>query len=259
MREFVLQQVYKTASTVEDGIEIGVPLIFNNKKKTLAEIKKAALNFNRHTLLHFYIKECFLMDNENLFNQRPDDVIEGVFELEFLETQFLQYDIEIDFLRIKFDEDDYPITTKSRVQNWYKLNKKKFELLAEKLCDDVFYILFSNRILLQQFNIIISRDFEKFKFLNSELTKNGKIKRVTIPKWVKKAVYHRDKGRCVICTTDLSGVINKLEPQNFDHIVPLDLFGVNDPTNVQLLCKKCNSEKLNRNTNSSSFYEHWFD
>ena len=76
------------------------------------------------------------------------------------------YDIEIDFLRIKFDEDDYPITSKSRVQNWYKLNKRKFELLADKLCDDVFYILFSNRILLQQFNIIISRDFEKFKFLN---------------------------------------------------------------------------------------------
>lgn len=259
MREFVLQQVYKTASTVEDGIEIGFPLIFNNKKKILTEIKKAALSFKRYTLLHFYIKECFLMDNENFFNQRPDHVIEGVFELDFLEAQFSRYDIEIDFLRIEFDENDYPITSRRRVQNWYKLNKKKFELLADKLCDDVFYILFSNRILLQKFNKIISRDFEKFKFLKSELNERGKIKRVTIPKWVKKAVFHRDKGRCVICTTDLSGVINKLEPQNFDHIVPLDLFGVNDPTNVQLLCKKCNSEKLNRNTNSSSFYEHWFD
>lgn len=124
MREFVLQQVYKTASTVEDGIEVGVPLIFKNDKKILADIKKAALNFNRHTLLHCYIKECFLMDNENLFNQRPDDVIEGAFELEFLETQFLQYDIEIDFLRIKYDEDDYPTTSRSRVQNWYKVNKK---------------------------------------------------------------------------------------------------------------------------------------
>lgn len=61
MRELVLQQVYKTASTVEDGIEIGVPLIFNNTKRALADIKKTALNFNRHTLLHFYIKECFLM------------------------------------------------------------------------------------------------------------------------------------------------------------------------------------------------------
>lgn len=199
------------------------------------------------------------MDNENLFNQRPEDVIEGVFELDFLENQFSQYDIGINFLQIKYDEDDYPTTSKNRVLNWYKLNKKKFELLADKICDDVFYILFSNRKLLQQFNIIISRDFEKFKFSRNELTINGKIKRTTIPNWVKKAVYHRDKERCVICTTDLSGVINKLEPQNFDHIVPLDLFGVNDPTNVQLLCKKCNSEKLNRNTNSSSFYEHWFD
>lgn len=259
MREFVLHQVYKTASTVEEGIEIGVPLIFKNRKKTLDIIKKSALNFHRHTLLHHYIKEYFLMDNENFFNQRPEDVIEGLFELDFLENQFLMYNIGIDFLEIKYDENDYPITSKSRVQNWFKLNKKKFELLADKLCDDVFYILFSNRKLLQQFNIIISRDFEKFKFSKNELTNKGKIKRTNIPRWVKKAVYHRDKGRCVICTTDLSGVINKLETQNFDHIVPLYLFGVNDPTNVQLLCKKCNAEKLNKNTNSSSIYEHWFD
>lgn len=259
MREFILHQVYKTASTVEEGIETGVPLIFKDKIRSLDIIRLTALKFNRNTLLHHYIKKCFVMDNENLFRGRPEDVIEGVFELEFLESQFLQYDIKIDFLQIKFDENDYPITSKSRVQNWYKLNKKKFELLADKLCDDVFYILFSNRILLQQFNIIISKDFEKFDFSKNELTNNGKIKRTTVPKWVKEAVYHRDKGRCVICTTDLSGLINTLEPQNFDHIVPLDLFGVNDPTNIQLLCKKCNAEKLNRNTNSSSIYEHWFD
>lgn len=259
MREFVLHQVYKTASTVEEGIEIGFPLIFKNTQKRLDVIKKSALNFHKHTLLHHYIKECFLMDNENFFNQRWEGVIEGPFELDFIGDQFLNYNIPIDMLQIKYDEDDYPTTSKSRVQNWFKLNKRKFELLAEKLCDDVFYILFSNRKLLQQFNIIISGDFEKFKFSKNELTINGKIKRTNIPKWVKKAVYHRDKGRCVICTTDLSGVINKLETKNFDHIVPLDLFGVNDPTNIQLLCKKCNAEKLNRNTNSSSFYEHWFD
>lgn len=259
MKEFVLHQVYKTASTVEEAIEIGLPLIFNYKKRTLANIKTAALNFNRHTLLHFYIKECFLMDIKNFFTDRPDDVIEGVFELDFLETQFNQYNIDIEFLKIRFDEDDYAITSTSRVQNWYKSNKRKFEQLADKLCDDVFYILFSNRILLQQFNIVLSENFEKFEFLKSELRENGRIRRVTTPKWVKKSVYHRDKGRCVICTSDLSGVINKLEPQNFDHIVPLDLFGVNDPTNIQLLCKRCNSEKRNRNTNSSSFYEHWFE
>ncbi len=258
MKELVLHQVYKTASAVEEAIEIGIPF-FKNKKRILEIQKASANNFHKHTLLHHYIKYCFLMDNENLFCERPDDVIEGVFELEFLQSQFSQYDIAIDFLEIKYDEDDYPKTTRSRVFNWYKLNKKKFELLSEKLCEDVFYILFSNRILLQQFNIIISKDFDKFNFSKNELTINGKLKRVSIPKWVRKAVYHRDKGRCVICTTDLSGVINTLETENFDHIVPLDLFGVNDPTNIQLLCKKCNLEKLNRNTNSSSIYEHWFD
>jgi hypothetical protein len=259
MKEFILNKVYKTASTVEDGIDLGIPLIFTDKKKALEVIKKAAHNFNRHTLLHHYIKDCFLMDIETLFLQRPEDVIWDVFEMGFLENQFYHYDIEVDFLKIKYDEDGYPITSKSRVQNWYKLNKKKFELLAAKLCDDVFHVLFSNRILLQQFNIMVSENFEKFMFSKNELTVNGKIKRVTTPLWVKKAVYLRDKARCVICTTDLSFVINKLETQNFDHIVPLDLFGVNAPTNIQLLCKKCNSEKLNRNTNSSSIYEHWFN
>jgi HNH endonuclease len=259
MKELVLHQVYKTASTVENGIEIGVPLNFESKKRILEIQKNAALNFNRHTLLHHYIKYCFLMDNEELFCENPYNIIEGAFELEFLHSQFVNYGIDIEILEIKFDENDYPITTPSRVYNWYIKNKKKFELLSEKICDDIFYILFSNRILLQQFNIIVSRNFQKFNFPKNKLSSSGKIKRLNIPKWVRKAVYYRDKGRCVICTTDLSGVINTLELKNFDHIVPLDLFGVNDPTNIQLLCKKCNLEKLNKNTDSSSIYEYWFD
>ncbi|WP_432422768.1 HNH endonuclease [Terrimonas ginsenosidimutans] len=62
----------------------------------------------------------------------------------------------------------------------------------------------------------------------------------------------------MFCSTDLSGVINTLGSMNFDHIIPLDLFGTNDPTNIQLLCKDCNMRKLNRNTGEGRLYAPWF-
>ena len=51
---------------------------------------------------------------------------------------------------------------------------------------------------------------------------------------------------------------NMIEKINFDHIIPLSKFGVNDPTNIQLLCNNCNSKKLNRNTEFGTKYQEWF-
>ena len=40
--------------------------------------------------------------------------------------------------------------------------------------------------------------------IKSLIKMNGTLKRQRIPNWVKKAVYFRDRGQCVLCGKDLS-------------------------------------------------------
>lgn len=257
MKDLILHQIYKTASIVEDAIHYGAPLDFTNKKELLCLSQKASA-FDKHTLLHFFIKQEFIDYYNHFFIQMADYVHDETIELEFLEEQFSHYEVSIDFLQIKYDENDYPITTNTQITHWYKRNKKKFIHLSEKICDEVFFILFSNRKLLHKFNKNISSDFSKFLFNDQQLTSKGTLKRKPIPKWLQDAIFHRDKGRCSFCWSDLSKLNNLDAKYNFDHIIPLDLFGVNDPTNVQLVCKDCNLKKLNRNTDVGTKYQQWF-
>ena len=68
-------------------------------------------------------------------------------------------------------------------------------------------------------------------------------------------MFFRDKGRCVIKREDLTGLISVLHGDyHMDHIVPLDLYGNNDPTNLQLLCPACNLTK-NSTGSITSRYE----
>lgn len=83
------------------------------------------------------------------------------------------------------------------------------------------------------------------------------ISRCYIPKWVKRAVLFRDRGCCVFCKNDLTGLYALLDDneKQFDHIVPLDEGGINDVCNIQLCCKDCNLKKMT-NTETSSIYHH---
>jgi hypothetical protein len=53
----------------------------------------------------------------------------------------------------------------------------------------------------------------------------------------KKIVFSRDGGSCQCC-----GVTQMLE---YDHITPFSCGGKNDPSNIQLLCQRCNRSKSN--------------
>jgi hypothetical protein len=53
----------------------------------------------------------------------------------------------------------------------------------------------------------------------------------------KKIVYARDGGSCRCCGSSLN-----LE---YDHITPFSCGGLNDVSNIQLLCKRCNRSKSN--------------
>lgn len=136
--------------------------------------------------------------------------------------------------------------------------------LITHLSNEVFYILFANRLLLANLNEYISwivQDMEK-DYLDPEhvslLQKDGVLARVNIPKWVRRAVFFRDRGMCAACNRDLSGLVTVESPKHFDHIIPLAQGGINDVTNIQLLCEKCNLTKGRKPITTSNRYEAWY-
>lgn len=53
----------------------------------------------------------------------------------------------------------------------------------------------------------------------------------------------RDKGSNAVCYKDLTALLKTDFNDAIDHIVPLNLEGINDITNFQLICRECNLEK----------------
>ena len=112
---------------------------------------------------------------------------------------------------------------------------------------EVFNLLFSDRCFLIEFNKAIAEDITTLKLVDEPkiLKKDGVVKRVTYwPKWLERALFCREKGLCAICKKDLSSIYHTGGKLAIDHMVPLNLGGVNDSSNLQLLCQKCNLEKL---------------
>ncbi len=117
---------------------------------------------------------------------------------------------------------------------------------TEIIADSAFEILFNDRECLFEFQIkvkeaLLLKDTPKPEEI---FDRNGNIKRLSyVPSWLEKAIYFRDKGRCQICFKDVSGEIFHLNEYHLDHVLPLSEGGTNDPTNFQILCKKCNLKK----------------
>lgn len=127
------------------------------------------------------------------------------------------------------------------------LNDKNdlFYAVIDDIAVEVEYILFQNRDFLLRFNQQQAVMFE-----------NCPRKRTYIPEWVKRAILFRDKGCCVFCKRDLTGLYSLLEDneKHFDHIVPLNEGGINDVCNIQLACQDCNLEKSD-NSKTSTLYQ----
>jgi HNH endonuclease len=143
---------------------------------------------------------------------------------------------------------------------WYCDQENQFAKLWEAITEEVFQLLFANRMFLLNFNQTLAsclRDGE-ISIPNNYQGKHGHIKRAGIPSWVKKAVYLRDHGRCVLCQKDLTGLISTDISLQYDHIVPLNQWGVNDPSNIQLLCDKCNQEKSGKEASTGTKYPAWW-
>ena len=138
------------------------------------------------------------------------------------------------------------------------------EELYDKISDEVFYLMFNNRDALLHFNYIVAEhmqvDLDEIEDDDVKLlfNKKGILKRTRIPEWCKRAVFFRDRGRCCFCTSDLSGLRSIKSQKNYDHIVPLAQRGLNDVSNLQLLCDNCNQKKSGLDISTSNFYEAWY-
>lgn len=114
------------------------------------------------------------------------------------------------------------------------------------ITEATFHILFSDREFLAKFQGLVA---EVVRASYSASTAHyyqspGILRRQSsLPSWLRRAVFLRDKGRCQKCLADLTGVL-ALDPKlHLDHILPLAESGTNDPCNFQLLCEKCNLRK----------------
>lgn len=78
--------------------------------------------------------------------------------------------------------------------------------------------------------------FERLKHRYSEAEKVDKEgQRLAIPEEVRIAVWRRDEGKCVKCSSR--------ENLEYDHIIPISKGGSTTVRNIELLCEKCNREK----------------
>ena len=143
-----------------------------------------------------------------------------------------------------------------------------YEELVERTAREVFFTIFGNRRLLLQFNQIVAEkvaslkldelDSEQLEIATKRLERPGVLHRADPPEWVRRAVFFRDRGRCAACHVDLSGIVSLWSEKNFDHVVPLASGGLNDVTNIQLLCARCNQSKGDGEPFTSGSYEDWY-
>ena len=104
--------------------------------------------------------------------------------------------------------------------------------LPSLIVTEVFTLLFADREAMKAFNLKVAEEL------------GVRTPRCTYwPKWLERALFCREKGLCAICKADLTSLHHVTGKLAIDHIVPIALNGVNDPTNLQVLCEGCNGKK----------------
>ncbi len=140
-----------------------------------------------------------------------------------------------------------------------------FAWALSQCVEEVFYLLFSNRAFLREFNGFAASCVNALE--NPSLwggdhddlfKKPGVLNRAHVPGWASRAVMYRDHGTCVACLRDVSGLLSLESRMHLDHIVPLSWGGMNCVTNLQVLCSECNLKKSDVHSDTSSQYQRWF-
>lgn len=238
--EFSFSKTYSYADLVRREILSDISIY--DPVDTASELEQQILKPCKRTLLHDYIKSVIAGDIHFFFSGPgwDYDCVDPVFEL--LDGYDIEYETLDDYIFNMFREDDTgeSVTVTDELRDKYKVEYALYSLedivieaVLPKLVIEVFTLLFSDRVAMKEFNLKLSESL------------GGAVhKRCTYwNSWLKSALMYREKGVCAICKTDLTAKYNSLGNVAVDHIVPIALGGVNDPTNLQLLCSTCNGKK----------------
>ena len=201
----------------------------------------------KKTLVHYYIKDLYVQSQDYILEKHfPVEVICEMQSL--LENYKIDYSSigKIDVSELSFDEctdelEDYA----DKLWNFFIDN------ILDIIVDDVFSILYMDKNFMHEFNRQCSEIIKQLKKVDYPdlLKEDGVIKRISYyPTWFKRGIEYRDKCRCSICGCDLSSAFTTIVDENFDHIIPLQLGGNNDPSNWQLTCETCNKSKGDRSS-----------
>jgi hypothetical protein len=259
-RKFIFRKIYDVAAIVEASVNM--PSSFMELAWEDPKVLSSLIQYNKISLLHHYIYSMISVNgredyhhNDDMFEEYADlrDDIEKT--LEAHDIVFVPYERYCSTLE-PVGEDDLLF------RRWFLSHEHAFEQLWNAQTDEVFHLLFANRSFLLRFNqslaVFLSEGGVELPadFLNDR----GRLRRQrTVPVWVKRAIFHRDQGRCVLCQKDLTCLINTDVDLHVDHIVPLNQWGVNDPCNLQLLCARCNSKKSDMRAITATRYVPWWD
>lgn len=262
MKQFHFNHVYELASIVDDlaGHSSNLIEIPWDEKKVLEALALPS----KTSVLHWFIFSSILVyfgrrfRKDNYFMEEP--------EIRSWEATIERYGISIqpfdEFYSISAHDFDAKTRLGEIFYKWYDSKHDSFAELWEHLTDEVFYLLFGDRNFLLKFNLSLADYLESGEVDIPSLYLNGRgrlKRRTSLPSWLKKAVFFRDRGKCVLCHGDLSGLWNTQIELHYDHIVPLYRWGTNDPSNFQLLCESCNLKKSKKPGVTSNIYQPWWD
>lgn len=231
---------------------------------TIAEIAEeaAASGFTMDTVLHKFIRavtdrELFLFDSQAFVSRKEWWVRPQLDAPEEHRSTSLWAELALRRHGLPFEPfdgwtKDEADRDEDVIYDWYQELRlsDSYDKLINAMAEEVFHVLFTNRRILFNLN-----DWISWRIGADELQP---IMRLVPPTWAKRAVFFRDRGRCCQCSRDLSGLLSQVGMKNFDHIVPLVLNGINDVTNLQLLCSEHNIKKAGRFMVPTNSYEAWF-
>lgn len=230
-------------------------------KKIFREKIEAILEPDKHTLLHSFCEQYlyhYLMHERYFLLDEICDDFDADMIIEYIKRTVdvlgeygivtLDYAHKIYLFDKKYEKFNYELNNEyiRLVREIFDEILAYFEEIEGMIVEATFYLLYDNKEFLFKFNKYLSQFITNLNLPDSCFDKNNHIKRIKyIPKWLKRAVFYRDRGRCQHCGKDLSGqlVIADDGELHFDHIIPLENGGTNDSTNFQLLCNRCNWEK----------------
>ncbi|QEM09082.1 HNH endonuclease [Mucilaginibacter rubeus] len=228
--------------------------------------------FEKFSVLHQFISYNifrFLQEDIDNYDQKAfrDYELGGKLPKLYVEQLVEEYDLGYEFERPESDE----IISYSDIEEYHSdlVLTGHLEEICERIAHEVFYLLFNNRNLLVRFNHIVAQhvseitiavleEDEDLEDLAVYLRKDGILHRVDIPMWCKNAVFFREKGRCCLCGNDLTKILRPDVTAHYDHMVPLAQGGINDVSNIQLLCSSCNLSKGKKDIITSNQYYKWY-